>query len=197
MHHIYIIQNNVNFKLYVGQTNDIARRWVEHRSYAKSNSKPNHPLYNSIRKYGIDNFGIAILETFASLEEANEAEEFWIEFFNSCDRKLGYNLYLGGDNREISDETRERMSIANSGENNGFYGKTHSKETRDNLSAAHIGMEASSEVRQKMSNSRKGEKNGMHGKTHTPEARQKIAEARREGMKNRKRDEKGRLVKVS
>lgn len=195
MHYIYVIQNKTNLKVYVGQTNKLKRRWGEHRSYAKSNRKKNHPLYNSMRKHGTANFSIQTIESFELIEDADEAEEFWIQFFQARKREFGYNIALGGASSGLSEETKQKLSQINSGEGNPFFGKTHTEESRLAISIARTGTTASEETRQKMSKGRQGEKNGMHSKTHTSEAKKKIADARREGMKSRKRDAKGRLVK--
>lgn len=195
MHHIYIIQNTINLKIYVGQSNNIRRRWCEHRSYVKCNHKKNHPLYNSMRKNGIDSFLILLIESFEYRNNADEAEEFWIQFFQTKKREFGYNVALGGASSGLSEQTKRKLSKINTGSGNPFFGKSHTEEAKLAISIAKTGAIASKETRQKMSAKRQGKNNGMYGKTHTPEVKKKIAEARKEGMKFRKRDEKGRLVK--
>ena len=88
---IYILQNTVNNKIYVGQTNDVSNRERQHRQ-----SKKKTPLYCSIGKYGFSSFKMTVIEEFESRYEADEAEIFWIDFFQSRNLELGYNLAEGG-----------------------------------------------------------------------------------------------------
>ena len=61
----------------------------------------------------------------------DEREIYWISFYNSTNKEIGYNISNGGNvNRSMS------------GEHNPFYGKTHSKETREKISKAKIGTPA-------------------------------------------------------
>ena len=47
----------------------------------------------------------------------------------------GYNLTEGGEGGIPSDKTRAKMSVSHSGEKNAFFGKHHTKETREKMSA--------------------------------------------------------------
>ncbi len=47
-------------------------------------------------KYGIENFEFQIIEEHRSQEDVNEAEIFWIGFFQSRNNKFGYNEVRGG-----------------------------------------------------------------------------------------------------
>jgi group I intron endonuclease len=53
---IYIIINNVNNKIYIGQSWKMEERWKKHRSHTH-----NQYLKNSIIKYGIENFSFNVL----------------------------------------------------------------------------------------------------------------------------------------
>ena len=99
---IYLIRNLKNNKIYIGQSVDIHRRWLEHlrsgqpekysrRSYRDTNV----PLHRAMQKYGIDNFTITILEK-CKKEELNEKEKYWISLMQSNNKIVGYNLTLGG-----------------------------------------------------------------------------------------------------
>ena len=73
MAYIYIITNIINNKQYVGKTSkDIQRRFNEHISKSKDENNI-QPLYRAIRKYGIENFSLELLEE-CSLEESSEKE---------------------------------------------------------------------------------------------------------------------------
>lgn len=92
---IYKITNTTNNKIYVGQSVYIQRRINAHKSTAFNGLDPsyNHPLYCSIRKYGVDNFLFEIIEE-CSIEKLNIREKFWIDYYDSMVPN-GYNLAYG------------------------------------------------------------------------------------------------------
>ena len=109
---IYKITNKINSKCYIGQSVNIDKRIYTHFWAA---FKPNLPsydyqIYQAIRKYGVDNFEVSILETLDVIDKQklNELEKYYINKFNSF--KDGYNMTSGGDNAEQN---------CHSGENNG------------------------------------------------------------------------------
>ena len=53
---IYKIENKINGKVYIGQSNNIIRRWEEHISKLNNNSHENKILQYSWNKYGMYNF---------------------------------------------------------------------------------------------------------------------------------------------
>ena len=65
--------------------------------------------------------------------------------------------------RMCSKNTKHKMSEAQKGDKNHFYGKTHSKETKKKIGKASIGRLTSEETRKKISEKTKGENNPMHG----------------------------------
>lgn len=93
---IYKIENNINHSVYIGLSNDIERRWKEHkRKYLDIFSNTyNSKLYKALRKYGIENFTFSIIEE-CSLEELGQKEIYWINYYNSY--YTGYNMTLGGE----------------------------------------------------------------------------------------------------
>lgn len=94
---IYLIKNNINNKCYIGQSINIMRRWWEHkaRAFNCNNNCYNKPLYNAIRKYGIENFSIEILEE-CSEEQLNEKEYYYIQKNNTLVPN-GYNILESSD----------------------------------------------------------------------------------------------------
>ena len=93
--YIYIITNNINKKVYIGQTNDPKRREREHFSFGYIKDKKEIKiLYNAMIKYGIQNFNFSIIE--GPVENYNEREKFWIEHYNSLTPN-GYNMTKGGE----------------------------------------------------------------------------------------------------
>lgn len=93
---IYKIQNLLNNKVYVGQSNDVLRRWRDHKTNAFNSNDHNYNthLYRSIRKYGLQNFSFEVLEECLT-SELDAREIYWISYYNSFFE--GYNLTMGGD----------------------------------------------------------------------------------------------------
>lgn len=180
---IYKHTNKINGKVYIGQT----CLTLEERSNKGKNYKNCTYFYNAIQKYGWDNFEHEILEENLTLKEANNLEEKYISLYDSTNPTKGYNLRSGGQNSTHSDETKEKLKILFSGENNpNWKGATTTEESRKKMSESHkgkklseshknniskgnIGRKFSKETREKISKAVSGEKNGMYGKHHTEE----------------------------
>lgn len=109
---IYLITNQVNGKVYVGQSVRIEERWSDHKRIAQNELKIQYPLYLAMRKYGIENFKLTILEECAQ-ELLDEREIYWIKFYHSCVYDLnsnGYNITFGGSgNTQISPQQIQNM----------------------------------------------------------------------------------------
>lgn len=97
---IYKIENLIDGKVYIGQSVNISNRWKSHKSYTRKTIKEcpesNKPLYNSMRKYGIENFSFEVIEP-CSPEELDDKEVYWIKYYDSFNN--GYNLTQGGQNK--------------------------------------------------------------------------------------------------
>ena len=92
---IYVIENQVNHKKYIGKTyNTIEHRWKEHIRDSCREHLCHRPLYVAMAKYGIKNFTISLLEETDCLEER---EVYWINQFDTYNN--GYNATIGGDGR--------------------------------------------------------------------------------------------------
>lgn len=92
---IYKITNKINGKIYIGQSNDIQRRFLEHQN---AGEKSRIPLDLAIKKYGKNNFSYEIIEE-CNINELNDKETYWIKQFNTV--KNGYNCNLGGNQQSI------------------------------------------------------------------------------------------------
>ena len=91
---IYIITNDINNKVYIGQTiQKLSKRFNGHCCYSKSDRSSNMYIKRAIHKYGKDKFHISLLEE-VSIEKLNEREKYWIAYYDSYNN--GYNLTLGG-----------------------------------------------------------------------------------------------------
>lgn len=90
---IYKIWNEINDKLYIGQTtNSIEVRWYQHLKNVYLNDAT---IYRAMRKYGKEKFHIEKIEE-CDNNLLNEKEQYWIKFFNS--KNNGYNSTIGGTN---------------------------------------------------------------------------------------------------
>lgn len=108
---IYEIRNKINGKVYIGQTTQEAQlRWYSHQSVARTAKKKEHPLYNSMRKHGIEQFEFTVIDTASSIDELNSKERQYL----SQARLRGevYNLQEGGNNKKHSQVSIERMREA-------------------------------------------------------------------------------------
>ena len=108
MAYIYVIKNDINEKVYIGQSLNAEQRFKSHCKGDYDNSL----IDKAIQKYGKQHFYFEILET--QVENYNEREQYWIKYYNSL-KPNGYNIQEGGNkppvfkgdnhpNTKISDE---------------------------------------------------------------------------------------------
>lgn len=154
---IYEFVNKINGKIYIGQTKDFKSRVRCHRHNSKSYKKTN-PFYNAIRKYGWDNFIINIVEE-CDTKMLNEKEEYWISE-KKCLYPNGYNLMKGGNQYEMSEDTKKKISQIRKG-------MKFSPEHIQNLKNSHLGNKLSEETKRKLSEINKG-------RIHSEETRVKL-----------------------
>ena len=141
-----------NGKIYIGITSQKpTKRWKNGFGYRKDSH-----IYNAIIKYGWDNIKHEILFSNLTKDQAENKEIELIKLYRSTDRRYGYNIENGGNSvgkhseeskrkaslhnpkymlgKHHSKEVREKISKANKGENNAFYGKKHEIEIIKQLS---------------------------------------------------------------
>lgn len=172
---------------YIGKTSrKPIQRWTQGNKY-----RGNKDFYNAIAKYGENNF-LSVFEHFYldagkkswmlwhrdlpvkvtnvfSYEEAEQLEKAWIAIFDTMNPEKGFNRASGGERdfyiSPIS-KAYNREAHADfdySGENNPFYGKEHSDETKALL--------------KHLASLRIGEKNSFYGRRHTQEAKERNRQA--------------------
>lgn len=124
---VYKITNKINGKVYIGQTiRSLEVRLKQHLSRGES------LVSKAIKKYGLENFIIEQIDKANSIEDLNEKEIYWIDYYNSISPN-GYNISKGGLGSlgvKHSDSWRKQHSIEMSGVNNPLFGKKHSDETK-------------------------------------------------------------------
>ena len=201
--YIYVIENDVNDKIYVGKKHSA----VFVPSYYGSGAA----LSKAIRKYGINNFKVELIEFHSCLETLNKAEIYWIKKLNSHkSSNKGYNISWGGDGslpgklsynygRKHSEQSKKLMSVNREGVSptseqrkqisetlkfyyknnpNPFLGKKHSKESLAKMSKALKGKAPWQKGMTSEEDNRilSGSKHPMFGRTHSEESRGKISQ---------------------
>ena len=191
---VYLIWNMVNGKRYVGKTTKTVEERFKRHAHAN-----NTAISQAIHKYGKENFCYGVIKTCATKEELDACEIFYIAALHSK-APYGYNLTDGGDGGSgciITDEMRKKRSAALKGkpkspehranlsaalkgrfcgEKAHFFGRRHTAESLEKMSASKRGKKLSPETRKRMSETRKG-------RIVSPETRKKLSESRR-GEKN-------------
>ena len=75
---VYKITNTVTGDFYIGSSNDVKRRWAEHKKPSYLKRFPNNQLYQDMQKYGVDKFVFEILEE-VEVDSLKVAEQKFIE----------------------------------------------------------------------------------------------------------------------
>ena len=103
---IYVITNDVNDKLYFGQTTKTLQERIQGHKNKCQAGVDNH-LYCAMRKYGWDKFHFHPIIEATTQEQLDALEEFYIWHFDTI--KNGYNMDKGGDiNAMHSEVIKER-----------------------------------------------------------------------------------------
>lgn len=153
---IYKITNLVNGKFYIGQ--DIKN---DSNYFGSGNL-----IIQAIKKYGKENFIKEILEYCTDEKHMDEREIFWIKELNSTNRKIGYNICEGG-----------KSYRSMKGENNPWFGKHHTEESKDKIREKRKLQKMSDEQKQKLSERWKSDLNP--GKNKSEETIEKISKNRK------------------
>ena len=129
---IYQIKCLVNGKVYIGQTKNFTGRFSRHKCDLRHNRHQSYYLQEDFTKYGQSNFSFDVLfamdEADFSQEKLDQLEKEYIAIAKSDNRDFGYNIEGGGyDKKTIAEETREKLSVAQTGKK---YGK-RSEATRE------------------------------------------------------------------
>lgn len=112
---IYCHTHTSSGRRYIGQTQqDWRQRWRDHMRDA-TGKRAGWPFSRAIAEYGADAFTHRILETCATLADANEAEQAWIQSFSTWHPAYGFNVMRGTARATVPqthEDVRARMSAA-------------------------------------------------------------------------------------
>lgn len=199
---IYKLTCKINNKCYVGQTINGLKKRIYNHVYDANERNSQLPIHKAIRKYGISNFNIEVIENDILLENLNEREIFYTNECNALSPN-GYVLKVGnGHNTLIAQETRDKIS--NSGKlrflnieerlkvSKVHKGKIISNEQKSLISVANKGKVVSEGTKIKMSQAHKGKKRSPEhtakiakyhkGKIISDEHKEKMAISRRRAV---------------
>ena len=143
---VYCFINQINGHTYVGSSINLASRMKNYlnNTFLKSKQNINMPITRALLKYDQSNFTLLIIE-YVEVESLTIRETFYIThvmpYYNVLKQgysSLGYKhtketkelLSELAKNRKHSDKTKALIARALTGENNPFYMKSHSMESK-------------------------------------------------------------------
>lgn len=145
---VYQIKNLVNGNIYIGSSHYIKKRWYKHRVSLLNKTHHNKHLQHAWNKYGESNFVFEILVKCPS-EYCIKLEQWFLD-----NLKPEYNISKIAGNTAgvvVSEETRRKISIANSG-------KKHSEESKKKRSLSQKGRRPSTYCLQRSKEYNSGKK---------------------------------------
>jgi group I intron endonuclease len=131
-------------KSYIGQSWYYKDRFS---SYKRLECKDQPKLYNALIKYGIENIEYFIIDMCYCQEELNDAENYWIVYYDSITN--GYNCKEGGGNGKHTLESRRKIGESHKG-------RIISDEHKEKIRKSHIGKVVSQETRIKIGQKSRG-----------------------------------------
>ena len=143
---VYCLVNVVNGHFYIGSSINIEQRMKSYlnNSFLKNKQNSNSPIIKALSKYGQEHFAVLIVK-YVGIENLTEQETYFITnllpYYNVLKQgysSLGYKhtedtKYLLSElakNRVHSNKTKTLISKALIGENNPFYNKNHSLDSK-------------------------------------------------------------------
>jgi len=194
---IYVILNTKNGHIYIGQAQDLRRRWDCHKRQLKGGYHDNDHLQKAWNKYGARSFKFKVLE-YCSIDQLDIREQHFLDIYMA--KGICYNISKDARapmrGRSLSVDARKKLRIANKGRSPAMKGKKHTEETRrkmsvsasgkvrspehcQNLSNAKKGKPKSAEHRRKLSEANMGKPSPRKGQKASEETRRKISEAKK------------------
>lgn len=182
---VYSITCKSTGKGYLGSSIDIAYRWKRHLYLLRKGVHTNPHLQNSFDKYGESNFEFRLIEDLSGLtrEEILYQEQVYLDIMNL---KNSFNVCLDARGGKVSDEANERRKEslrkfhkenpeALRGENNPFYGRSHSPASKEAVSKANLGRVRSEEFKRLKSEFMSNRRGKHHTESHRNKLREKYS----------------------
>jgi hypothetical protein len=167
---IYKITNLINNKIYIGKDTTSDKNYYGSGILIKK----------SIKKYGKENFKKEILEECDTNDKLCDREKYWINFYNSTNLTIGYNISKGGDggdtlsNNPNINEIKSKISKFRKGKKYEdilpldkvlLYKQKLSISSSDRLKGKTLedlyGIERAKEIKEKLSNSQKNRQSNL------------------------------------
>ena len=223
---IYKITNNVNGKFYIGSSQNISRRWYDHKRELRIQKHHNKYLQRAWNKYGEENFSFEIVEE-CKVEELSDREQLYIEKYVNSDfcynisidtiapmrgkkhseeakRKMSESrkgLMVGPKNhmygKHLSDEEKKKLSLAFAGEKNPMYGKHLSDESKRKISEAHKGTKCPEYLKRRYRLEMLGSGNPFYGKHHSKKSLELMSKNRTGLLKGADSPVSRKVVRIS
>jgi group I intron endonuclease len=180
---IYIIENLLNHKVYIGSAINLYHRRNCHFSSLEKGTHDNSHLQHSYFKYGKANFVFWVVEKVKDKTDLVKVEQYYLDLFQQNSFEI-YNLcptagsLLG---MKHSEETKKKIGNAVKGKGKGTF---HSEETKKKISLANSGRYASHseevkrEIGRKIGMANKGNQHTL-GLKHTEETKRKMSSVRK------------------
>jgi len=156
---IYQIKNIESDKIYIGSSNNVERRFREHKKCLRGNRHRNTYLQNAWNKHGEDVFEFSVVYTVNAEEELYPHEQWCLDVLLP-EYNIAKDVIAPARGVKFSEEHIAKLRKVNTGKHNPFYGKHHSKEAKAKIGKAHA-----------------GEKHWNYRKHHSQETCSKISQA--------------------
>lgn len=161
---IYCITNDLNGAKYIGLSKHIEKRWRDH-------PKGDLKVDEAIRKYGIHNFSMKIIEVLPNKKSIlEERERYWIKKYDAFENPKHYNETEGGNLENMWDDPKFRAKTIKA-----MNGKKRSLKARKNMSIARRKQYSSKQARNRRIISSESSYLGMLNENHTSSAKRKIS----------------------
>lgn len=190
---IYLIRNVINNHIYVGQSVNIKKRWINHKMLLRNNKHSSIHLQRAWTLYGESSFDFQVIYLCDKVLLI-DAEQYWMDLLIP-----EYNLCkIAGSTAgfRLTNTTKQKISFSQKGKTKSLHMREALKQTwairKDELLAARKPI--TEETRQKMSDKRRGEKhhffgvkgknNPNFGKKRTPEECERISKLHKGEVKS-------------
>lgn len=111
---VYLVVNEINGHMYIGKTNSTLKE-RRRKHYTDSKRGRQSVFCHALRKYPEKAFKWEVLEEDLSEKEALEKEKYYIAEYNTYLDPHHYNMTPGGEGYALSDEIKQKISVANTG----------------------------------------------------------------------------------